>query len=76
MAFAGCRQHVVADAAAVPVDEEPAPGMSRSLLNFEPDPLLADHRIHEGPRQQDRDREALLARNHSLAFLVRARIGS
>jgi hypothetical protein len=25
-------------------------GMSRSLLNLEPRPMLVDHRIHEGPR--------------------------
>ena len=44
-------------------------GMSRSLLNFEPVPLLTGHRIHEDPRQQDRDRGALLARSRSAGVL-------
>jgi len=43
--------------------------MSRTLLNFEPEPLLAEHRIHEGPRKQDRDREALMAHNCSPGVL-------
>ena len=51
--------------------------MSRSLLNFEPEPLVADHRIHEGPRQQDTAIVKLCwLVAVAPAFLVRARIGS
>ena len=47
-----------------------------SLLIFEPEPLLADHRIHEGRRLQDRDLGAMPARSRGPAYLARTGIGS